>query len=60
MGWEAIGILVIAGVFLIFFAPRAFKAAKNSPKATSKDWVGLAFPIGLVILFVLFMILSVR
>ena len=60
MGWEAIGVLIIAGVFLIFFAPYAFRAVKDSPKATSKDWKGLALPIGAVILFIIFLIMLVR
>jgi hypothetical protein len=60
MGWEKIGVLIIAGVFLLFFAPRALRAAKNSPKATASDWKAFAIPIILVILFVVFLIMSVR
>ncbi len=60
MDWEQIGVLIIAGVFLIFFAPRAIRAAKNAPKATASDWKGIAIPIVLVILFVVFLIMSVR
>jgi len=60
MGWEKIGVLVLAAVLLIFWGPRALRAAKNSPKGTAEDWKGFLIPILLVVLFVFVLIMSVR
>jgi len=60
MGWEKIGVLVLAAVLLIFWGPRALRAAKNSPKGTAEDWKGFLIPILLVVLFVIVLIMSVR
>ena len=60
MGWEKIGVLVLIGVLLIFWGPRALRAAKSAPKATPDDWKSFLIPIALVVLFVILLIMSVR
>jgi hypothetical protein len=56
MDWLKIGsaLLLIAMLFMIF--PRAMQAIKNSPKGTSKDWMGFVVPLIVVILFVILLI----
>ncbi|MBI1421823.1 MAG: hypothetical protein GC149_00065 [Gammaproteobacteria bacterium] len=60
MGWEKIGVLVLAAVLIIFWGPRALRAAKNAPKGTSEDWKAFLIPILLVVGFVILLIMSVR
>jgi len=36
--------------------PRAMNAVKNSPKGTTKDWMGYVVPMAVVILFVMLLI----
>ena len=60
MGWEKIGMLVLAGAFIFFIGPRLLQSAKDSPKGTSKDWMSFVMPIAAVIGFVVLLIMSVR
>lgn len=60
MGWEKIGVLVLAGLLIVFWGPRALRAAKNSPKGTAEDWKSFLIPVLLVVAFVIFLIMSVR
>lgn len=60
MGWEKIGMLVLAGALIIFIGPRLLQAAKNSPKGTSEDWKSFLIPIVIVVLFVFLLISMVR
>ena len=60
MGWEKIGVLILAGLLIVFWGPGALRAAKNAPKGTAADWKGFLIPILLVVLFVIFLIMSVR
>jgi hypothetical protein len=60
MGWEKIGVLVLAGLLIVFWGPRALRAAKQAPKGTSEDWKGFLIPILLVVAFVILLIMSVR
>lgn len=60
MGWEKIGILILAAVLLIFWGPSALRAARNAPKGTAEDWKGFLIPILLVALLVILLIMSVR
>lgn len=56
MGWENI-LFIIAGITaLIVFLPGINQRLRNSPKGSREDWLGLLFPIGLVVLFVLLLI----
>ena len=59
MDWLKIGsaLLLIAMFFMVF--PRAKEAIKNSPRGTSKDWMGYILPMGVVILFVILLIMMV-
>lgn len=60
MGWEKIGVLILAAVLIIFWGPSALRAARNAPKGTAEDWKGFLIPIVLVVLFVILLIMSVR
>lgn len=60
MGWEKIGVLVLAAVLIIFWGPSALRAARNAPKGTAEDWKGFLIPILLVVAFVILLIMSVR
>lgn len=60
MGWEKIGVLVLGALLIVFWGPRALRAAKNAPKGTSEDWKSFLIPILLVVLFVILLIMSVR
>jgi hypothetical protein len=60
MGWEKIGVLILAGLLIVFWGPRALRAAKQAPKGTAEDWKGFLIPILLVVLFVILLIMSVR
>lgn len=52
------GLAMLAMLF--YFGPAAYHAAKHSPKGTAKDWMGLALPIGGVILFIIVLIALAR
>ncbi len=54
--WLKIGsaLLLIAMFFMIL--PGARNAAKNSPKGTTKDWMGYIVPMVVVVLFVMLLI----
>jgi len=56
MDWLKIGsaLLLIAMLFMVF--PRAMHAIKNSPKGTTKDWMGYVVPLVVVVLFVILLI----
>lgn len=56
MDWLKIGsaLLLIAMLFMVF--PRAMHAIKNSPKGSTKDWMGFVVPVAVVILFVILLI----
>lgn len=58
--WEQIllGLLGL-GVFFLF-RPGIKAAMQQSQEAENKDWQGVLFPIGLVVLFVLVLIMLAR
>jgi len=60
MNWVQIGSALFGVAMLVFIFPRMRHAMKNSPKGTTKDWMGYLFPLGMVVLFVVFLIMSVR
>lgn len=45
---------------LFYFGPTAYRAAKESPKGSLQDWLGLAVPIGGVVLFIIVLIALAR
>ncbi len=52
------GLAILAMLF--FFGPSAYRAAKESPKGTAQDWLGLLIPIGGVVLFIILLIAFAR
>jgi len=60
MDWIKIGSALFLGAMLIYIYPRMKHALKHSPKGTLQDWMGYIIPITGVILFVIFLIMSVR
>ena len=60
MGWlEAILLGVIAALVIFWFRP-GIKAALEASKQAEKDWPAALIPIGLVVLFVIFLIMLVQ
>jgi hypothetical protein len=57
--WTKIGLGAIALAILVFVAP-GLKGALRQSQEAEKDWKGLLVPIALVVLFVIFLISSVR
>jgi hypothetical protein len=56
MDWVKIGSALFLLAMVIWLFPRAKEVVKNSPKGTSKDWLGFLVPIAAVILFVIVLI----
>jgi cobalamin synthase len=52
------GLAILA--LLFFFGPSAYRAAKDSPKGSAGDWLGLLIPIGGVVLFIILLIALAR
>lgn len=52
------GLALVA--LLFFFGPSAWRAAKESPKGSAQDWLGLLLPIGGVVLFIILLIAFAR
>jgi len=60
MDWVKIGSALFLVAMMVYLFPRMKHAIKHSPKGTMKDWMGYIIPIAIVILFVIFLIMSVR
>lgn len=60
MDWLKILSAIFLILMLVYLAPRAMHMLKNSPKGSGSDWKAFLFPIVLVVLFVAFLIMSVR
>ncbi len=56
MNWEQIGVIIGGAIMLFVFLPGISHKIKNSPKGSRQEWLNLLFIIGLVVLFVLFLI----
>lgn len=54
--WESILVAILAAGLLFFWWPRVREQMKNAPKGEKSDWMNLVFILGLVVLFVLFLI----
>ncbi len=54
-----IGWAVLVGMMILTLLPRVREMVKNSPKGSPGDWLGVAFPIALVVGFVALLILLV-
>lgn len=56
MDWiKIIGAITIIGMMVMIY-PSLKNASKNSPKATSDDWMSFIKPMALVILFIIALI----
>ena len=58
--WEKLLLGVGVILIILWFRPGIKAIWKQSQEAEEKDWKGLLLPIGMVILFVLFLIVMVR
>ena len=55
--WISAALLLM---MIIYIFPRAKYMLQNSPKGKSHEWMGFAAIIGVVTLFIVFLIMSVR
>ncbi len=58
--WMKIAYAVALGAMVVFLLPRAKHMIKNSRKAEAGEWRGVIIPLLLVLLFIVFLIQSVR
>ena len=56
--WEQLLIGVFAVICILWFGPGVKKMLKQSQEA-EKDWPAVLIPIGLVVLFVVFLVMAV-
>ena len=56
--WEKVVIGIFMVVLLFWFLPR-IKPRLEQDRNAPKDWIGVLIPVGLVVLFVVFLISSV-
>ena len=56
MDWEKIAVAALMVGIIIYIYPRMKRSMQNAPKGETKDWTGLLMVIGVVVLFVLFLI----
>lgn len=56
--WENI-LLAILALGLVFWMGPGIKATLERSKEAPKDWLGVLIPIGAVVLFVIFLIMTV-
>lgn len=54
--WEKILVGAIGVFILLLVRPGIKKAFEQTSKASRSDWMGLLFPLGLVILFVILLL----
>jgi len=53
--WWKIGSAVLLIAMLAIMIPRARQMLKESPKGTTSQWISFVIPVGVVVLFVLFL-----
>ena len=58
--WEQLLLGLFALLIIFWFGPGAKRALTESRKAEPGEWKGVLIPIALVVLFVIFLISSVR
>ncbi len=54
--WVQIGYAVMIAAMIAYLWPNAKRMWKESPKASSSDWHGLAIPLIAIILFIMLLI----
>ena len=57
--WEQILLGAVAVLIIFWFRPGIKAALKRSEEAEDKDWKGVLIPLALVVLFVVFLLMSV-
>lgn len=57
--WEMILVGVLVALLLVWMGPGVKRSMENSPKGTSKQWMGVVAILGAVGLFVLLLIAMV-
>jgi len=57
--WESLAVAAIAVAVIFFFGPGIKQAFKQSSESSSKDWMGVLLPLGLVVLFVIVLVAMV-
>lgn len=55
--WEQLALGAVALLVIFWFKPGVKAALKQSEEA-EKDWAGILLPIGCVVLFVIFMVMT--
>lgn len=55
--WISAALLLM---MIIYIFPRAKYMLQNSPKGKTQEWMGFAAIIGVITLFIVFLIISVR
>ncbi len=58
--WEQLLVGMLVVLLLLWYRPGIRAALKQSRDAKERDWHGVLFPIGLVVLFVLMLIVFIR
>jgi len=58
--WQQLALAAVAVAVVVFFGPRAKRAAEESPSGTGQDWWTFAKLIAGVVAFILVMILFLR
>ena len=56
MDWMKIGSALFLLAMIIFLFPRARQVVQNTPKGTSKDWLGYIVPMVAIVLFIIVLI----
>jgi hypothetical protein len=60
MGWLEAILLGALAVLVVFWFRPGLKAALEASKKAEKDWPAALIPIGLVVLFIIFLIMIVQ
>lgn len=58
--FEQILVGILAIIVLFLFWPGAKAAMKKSREAENPDWTGALIPVGIVVLFVIFLVMLAR
>ncbi len=57
--WMKIGSAILLVTMLVIIFPQAKRMMKESPKGSASDWTSALIPIGLVAVFIIFLIMIV-